>query len=43
MATGDEQEGHGFDKKSNQDYMRRAVTVFLQEVLGEQPAAGSDR
>ncbi|HEX2138458.1 MAG TPA: S9 family peptidase [Woeseiaceae bacterium] len=26
-------EGHGFDKKANQDYMREAVTVFLNEVL----------
>lgn len=26
-------EGHGFDKKANQDYMRQAVTVFLNEVL----------
>jgi dipeptidyl aminopeptidase/acylaminoacyl peptidase len=26
-------EGHGFDKKANQDYMRQAVTVFLDEVL----------
>lgn len=26
-------EGHGFSKKSNQDYMREAVTVFLNEVL----------
>jgi dipeptidyl aminopeptidase/acylaminoacyl peptidase len=26
-------EGHGFDKKSNQDYMREAVTVFLNNVL----------
>jgi dipeptidyl aminopeptidase/acylaminoacyl peptidase len=28
-------EGHGFDKKSNQDYMREAVTVFLNGVLNE--------
>ena len=27
-------EGHGFRKKSNRDYMREAVTVFLSEVLG---------
>lgn len=26
-------EGHGFSKKSNQDYMREAVTVFLNDVL----------
>ena len=26
-------EGHGFSKKSNQDYMRAAVTVFLDEIL----------
>jgi hypothetical protein len=26
-------EGHGFNKKSNQDYMRQAVTVFLNDVL----------
>lgn len=26
-------EGHGFSKKSNQDYMREAVTVFLNKVL----------
>lgn len=28
-------EGHGFRKKSNQDYMREAVTVFLDKVLNE--------
>lgn len=33
-------EGHGFDKKSNQDYMREAVTVFLQKVLDGQAAGG---
>lgn len=33
-------EGHGFKKKSNQDYMREAVTVFLQEVLGGQATGG---
>ncbi len=26
-------EGHGFSKKANQDYLREAVTVFLNEVL----------
>ncbi|HMA98367.1 MAG TPA: prolyl oligopeptidase family serine peptidase [Wenzhouxiangella sp.] len=26
-------EGHGFRKKSNRDYQREAVTVFLQDVL----------
>ena len=26
-------EGHGFSKKSNEDYMRAAVTLFLNEVL----------
>ncbi len=26
-------EGHGFQKKANQDYMREAVTVFLEQVL----------
>jgi dipeptidyl aminopeptidase/acylaminoacyl peptidase len=26
-------EGHGFNKKSNQDYMRQAVTVFLNDIL----------
>ncbi len=28
-------EGHGFKKKANQDYMREAVTVFLESVLEE--------
>jgi dipeptidyl aminopeptidase/acylaminoacyl peptidase len=32
-------EGHGFDKKANQDYMREAVTVFLRDVLD----VGTDR
>ena len=27
-------EGHGFRKKSNRDYQREAVTLFLSEVLG---------
>ena len=31
MAT---DEGHGFRKKSNRDYQREAVTVFLSDVLG---------
>ena len=26
-------EGHGFRKKSNRDYQREAVTLFLQDVL----------
>jgi hypothetical protein len=26
-------EGHGFKKKSNQDYQREAVTMFLDKVL----------
>ena len=29
-------EGHGFKKKSNQDYQREAVTMFLEEVLNSQ-------
>ena len=28
-------EGHGFRKKSNRDYMREAVTMFLRKVLLE--------
>ncbi len=28
-------EGHGFDKKANQDYMRQAVTVFLEKILSD--------
>lgn len=31
-------EGHGFDKKANQDYMRQAVTVFLNAVLSREQA-----
>lgn len=33
-------EGHGFSKKSNQDYMRAAVTVFLNEVLAAEQTDG---
>ena len=34
-------EGHGFRKKSNVDYMRAAVTMFLDEVLNP-PREGAD-
>lgn len=34
-------EGHGFKKKSNRDYMREAVTVFLNEVLNADAQDGS--
>lgn len=33
-------EGHGFKKKSNRDYMQEAVTVFLQQVLGDEAPGG---
>ena len=38
-------EGHGFKKKANVDYMREAVTVFLREVLAtpERRGAATDR
>ena len=32
-------EGHGFRKKSNRDFMREAVTVFFRKVLAEAEAA----